>query len=488
MQVRSASVISILALATMAAIASAPVAPAASSGAAVVAVTVLSSTLLTDTGCLPATTDITDFGAITVNSSHVTSDDCVVVFGSSNDTASLRLAQRDGAGTAMGSAEFADQPTGVGNHLKGAALVNATTGWFAGYNGRILYTVNAGATWTTQPTGTAMRFLDMVAPTATHAWAVGEAGTIFATSNSGGAWGAQTSGVAVDLNGAAAASTTHAWAVGNGGTIIRTTDGGATPWTTLVSGTGQTLRGIDSASTTSAWAIGDAGLLLRTTNGTSWSVEFTASENLYDIDIVTPSVGWVVGRDGYVARTLNGGTSWTQVTAPTVENLSDIVALDASSAWVVGDLGSIYRTYDGGATWDDLSVGTISYDSIMAMPGRVWVGGQSGTILVSPLDSVPDYIDGVTDWNQGAAAFGACLREVTDATPTWNVNAACTKSDGNWWRAVPATTADPSAEVARTATGQVGGVANLRWGFRTALDQRAGAYDASVRFEVVAPG
>ena len=47
------------------------------------------------------TPPVTDFGTVNLGSSNVTSADCVVKFGASNDTSALRVYQQDGRGKAM---------------------------------------------------------------------------------------------------------------------------------------------------------------------------------------------------------------------------------------------------------------------------------------------------------------------------------------------------------------------------------------------------
>ncbi len=75
-------------------------APAATSSS-VVSATVPSATSVDVSGCLTGADDVTDFGIVQPGSSVVTGTDCVVGFGSSNDTAALRMGQLDGIGRAM---------------------------------------------------------------------------------------------------------------------------------------------------------------------------------------------------------------------------------------------------------------------------------------------------------------------------------------------------------------------------------------------------
>lgn len=74
--------------------------PAATSST-VVGATVPSATNLDIAACRGGTTGITDFGSVLPGTGVVTTADCTVTFGSSNDTAALRLYQEDRGGIAM---------------------------------------------------------------------------------------------------------------------------------------------------------------------------------------------------------------------------------------------------------------------------------------------------------------------------------------------------------------------------------------------------
>lgn len=71
------------------------------SSSTVVTASVISATNINVGGCLPLTLNVTELGVVLPGSSAVTSSDCVVEFGSSNDTSMLRAYQTDGSGSAM---------------------------------------------------------------------------------------------------------------------------------------------------------------------------------------------------------------------------------------------------------------------------------------------------------------------------------------------------------------------------------------------------
>ena len=76
----------------------------AASSNVVVSVTIASATNLVTSGCAGGVAGRTDFGVALPGQSYVTSSDCDVAFGSSNDTSQLRISQGDQVGVAMHSA------------------------------------------------------------------------------------------------------------------------------------------------------------------------------------------------------------------------------------------------------------------------------------------------------------------------------------------------------------------------------------------------
>ncbi len=101
------------------------------SSSTVVSVTIPSATSIDATGCASGTANITDFGLVLPGTSAVTSSNCIVRFGSSNDTASLRVAQQDRLGGAMWQ------------HTRGALDASFDGPGGAG-NGRFLFAIGSG--------------------------------------------------------------------------------------------------------------------------------------------------------------------------------------------------------------------------------------------------------------------------------------------------------------------------------------------------------
>jgi uncharacterized delta-60 repeat protein len=84
------------------------------SSSVVVTLDVISSTSLVTTGCATSTAGRTDFGTVQPGSTVLTSQDCALTFGSSNDTGRLLVFQRDGLGDALARATDGTPQAGWG--------------------------------------------------------------------------------------------------------------------------------------------------------------------------------------------------------------------------------------------------------------------------------------------------------------------------------------------------------------------------------------
>lgn len=85
----------------IAAVCAAAASGTAATSSTVISVTVPSATNLDASACESGVAGRTDFGNVLPGTSTVTSSDCTITFGSSNDTAKLRIQQTDRRGVAM---------------------------------------------------------------------------------------------------------------------------------------------------------------------------------------------------------------------------------------------------------------------------------------------------------------------------------------------------------------------------------------------------
>lgn len=154
--------------------------------------------------------------------------------------------------------------------------------------------------------------------------------------------------------------------------------------------------------------------------------------------------------------------------------------------------GSLDTRFDGdGRAQTSFSGGSDEPDgSSIGVDGELLVAGRcSDDFCVANFatgGTISDYANSVTDWNDGATAFGACLDSVAaGATATWTVpGGGCLASDGPEWNGVPTT---PTKVAHTTVAATTGATARLKFGIRTAQSTAPGTYRAPVEFEVLAP-
>jgi hypothetical protein len=116
---------------------------------------------------------------------------------------------------------------------------------------------------------------------------------------------------------------------------------------------------------------------------------------------------------------------------------------------------------------------------------RVFQTDGTGAAMASGANSIPDYDETNSDWDDGSGMFGACLRaKGATTTAGWTLDATCAASDGSHWHAIPATSADVDSRIAGSdSTGE----ARLLFGIRADSGQAAGTYSAGITFEIIAP-
>jgi photosystem II stability/assembly factor-like uncharacterized protein len=477
----------------------------------VVTVTVPSASWIDTTGCAPNVPGRTSFGSVLPGSSAVTTLDCDVEFGSSNDTASLHTWQTDGNGTAMTRATWTTRTSGTTNDLQDVDATSASTAWVSAQNGMMLRTTNGGANWTiwtNAQTGVGTWLYGVGAVDANITWAVGGSGTIIRTINGGTNWTDQSVGGG-QLYDVEALDATNAWAVGQGGRILKTTNAGAL-WSPQVSTTVENINDVDVVDANVLWAVGFNGVVLKTTDGgATWVARPSPvpGQNNRAIAAIDASTAFLGDSGADVWKTTNGGGSWTRVLDRNGA-ITNIDALDAPSSQTVfsGALpaGYIDRTSDGGTTWTDESPSATLpgiYAVAAADESSAYAVGAGGVIYTTPSSAVADFAnDGTADFDTVGSLnlFGACLRDAdlgaTGGGGGWiedtNTGADCADGDGDPWNAIPA--GSPGVKIASIAApdaenGATDPVAHIRFGFRAKADQPPGRYLAPLTFQVVAP-
>jgi photosystem II stability/assembly factor-like uncharacterized protein len=418
----------VLACAALGALATVAASPAASSNV-VVTTDIASATVVDASGCAPDQPGITAFGTVQPGTTVLTSTDCDVSFGSTNDTASLRLAQADGTATAMSHpTTIWTRAVGVSARMRRVRSVGGTT-LALNTGGYVVRSTDGGQTWPYTSPYLFANATRLSMPSSSVAWAVGTSAIRISSNVSAPtpAWGAPIANMpGITVNDLAATSATSAWAFGNGGAIRRTTNAGATAWTTVASGVTWNINGADVLDSDSLVAWGPDGHVLVTSDATTWrdislptsySVSaatiidddhvFAVSNDriwstanatsasptwvphyagrrtgVLDIRFANANVGVGVGNNGFTTRTTDGGATWTPSDAGTWDSLESVAWDSAASTFVAVGAGvSAHRSTDSGGSWSSSLAGLTSWaDVATSTDGRAWRVGSDGLV------------------------------------------------------------------------------------------------------------
>ena len=404
----------------------------AATSSSVVGATVLSAAWIDPAGCLQGTANVTDIGPVAAGTSTVTTSDCIVKFGSSNDTSMLRMSQRDGGGHAM-------RP-GASNGVLSYWPLNGSFQDIGSLGNSL---VPAGAP--NAPT--------FGSPTASRGDAAIHDATDVMTAPYNAAYDTPV-------------FTVDAW--------FRTTNNAGVKAIVNKSEPGgccfgrQFLIEFDNLCA----CPGPALKGMTTTTTTTYTVR-TPAPPLQDG--AWHHVAYVVNAEPRQSLYVDGVLVHQQLMAGTVATTVDPVRVGHHYA-------SLVENFVG--ELDEVRIQNVARTA-----------SEVATLAAGNVPDYSD-AGGIDWASTGTSFFGACLRDVNDgafagATPwTEGPGNTCPLTDGTYWQAIPG--ASPGTKVAFTTAADAQGgatdpTAHLRFGFRATAAQTAGAYSAPVLFEVVAP-
>ena len=217
--------------------------------------------------------------------------------------------------------------------------------------GAIHVSSNGGNTFTNYGIGggdlNSVYFID-----ANTAWAVGNGGRVVKSVNGGASWTVQTSNTAQNLTGVKFTSTTNGYACGDNGTVIYTVNGG-TNWLSYTTSSTRNLLSIDVSSGVIIATASDGAILKY--NGSVWSAidyKSVVKPEVRSVSMVNASVFYTCGGGGFINVSIDAGATRTYQANPMQAPLSDIYMYDGNKGWAVASTNNaILRTADGGTTW-----------------------------------------------------------------------------------------------------------------------------------------
>ncbi len=446
-----------------------PAAPGASSGT-IVGATVPSAISLDDTGCRSSAA--LDLGSLPINSWAIGAP-CSITFGSSNDTARLKIWQRDETATAMETITTTWTPRSGATQWNAVAAGSSTNiGWAAGNGGpgepdvRFEKSTDGGSSWSAAglTTCNGNSVLDLDAFSDTALWSASSTRICHST-DGGQTWTIDYTIPTSSFAHMVMISPTLGYAVGNGTHVYRTVNG--TTWTDLgavasanfnyfASIHADAAGNIVIGARTSTLPTSSYGVVWSTNGGGSWSEQVLAtgtgvdSYGVFGALVINPTTLLVSGPQmrTYRGTFALGVWTWTQVSAYTLSHVPYVRSGDGAIFAAAGG-DSIFRSTDDGATWTTLPMNTGMSPHQRELAGngnQLWVIGYTDRRIASP-DSGANWTaasnkptwSAALAWSASkffiAGSNGNAIRS-TDGGATrtaWALGTAATINDGVTW-------------------------------------------------------
>ncbi|MCL4472319.1 MAG: YCF48-related protein [Actinobacteria bacterium] len=291
----------------------------------------------------------------------------------------------------------------------GVSFSGSGLGLISGWNGTIMRSTDAGATWAPVKLPVTADLYSVVCLDADTAIAVGGGGNILRSTDAGRTWVKIDSPTKETLNSVASTGGGGAVAVGWRGTIISTRDGGKT-WTPLFASqdTSLNLQSVSFSPGGTGFTVSSTGSAFKSTDAVNWQQVTlpNSDQKLYGVDLldnrnvilagnvdqdkvfiyggttvflktydggtswgygprnlnvsvltikfVGPNDLVAAGWDGQILRTNDGGNNWTTLVSHTTRAIRSMAFMDANNIFAVGDGETILHSRDGGRTWQKI--------------------------------------------------------------------------------------------------------------------------------------
>lgn len=267
------------------------------------------------------------------------------------------------------------------------AAPSAQVAWAAGTAGKVVRTEDGGKTWTAQKTKTLENIQGITAFDDKTAIIVGNHSLILYTSDAGATWSQATQPAPpkpeisklfrVQIAG------NSVWAVGEYNTLLRSDDKGVT-WTRLLPEKDRNLNTIAFAGNVGI-IFGEAGVTLRSTDGgVTWEeIKVDNQVSLMNVAFRDDQHGVAVGLTGTMMATDDAGATWRSIPMVTEEHLLNVRWED--DQWkAVGDKGVIVTSNAEAKEWKAGKIfeGDVAWRTQMVKQGpRYYVVGANLAIL-----------------------------------------------------------------------------------------------------------
>ncbi len=258
---------------------------------------------------------------------------------------------------------------------------------------QVIYSMDGGETWAVAAMvdSADFDFNDISMVNATTGYAACEDHRVMKTTDGGATWFKVTDPATStnDLETASFVDANTGYVFGAAGAGFKTTDGGTT-WTPLTTNITGIIYGSHFVDAQTGFIVGASGSGQKTTDGGTTFTPMTtnmATSATYSIYMVNANLGFLCGSTGKVRKTTDAGTTWTTVDVPsTSPTLYKIEFKDENYGMTVGSVGRTYYTSDGGTTWnfENTSMSTIyalSIEKTSADTSAAFVVGSNAYVM-----------------------------------------------------------------------------------------------------------
>ncbi|MDI6766716.1 MAG: YCF48-related protein [Bacteroidota bacterium] len=250
-------------------------------------------------------------------------------------------------------------------------FVNSDTGWFV--QSDLYRTTDGGESW--NPSGLS-GLRRIYCYDRSHCWACGYNGKIVFSSDAGITWTEQNSGVTDWLTAIKFVNTQIGWTGGGGTTILKTTNGGSIWFTQTTLGTG--LDRIFTLDSNNVWLLGTHGVAHTTDGGLTWLPNKLGQPS--PLFFLNRDTGWAATRDS-IYRTFDGGYTWEALGRRPISVYT--VFADVNFGWS-RQTSIVHRTTNSGASWES-ELQTDVYHMLWSIhfvdSSHGWVAGNGGTLI-----------------------------------------------------------------------------------------------------------
>lgn len=263
-----------------------------------------------------------------------------------------------------------------------AFAANGKTLVAAGEKGRLLRSLDAGATWKQEslPVSASMRVILFTRKG--ELWVAGDSAQLFHSKDNGETWAVSWLPKPLTVNGLFETSEGGLYVASPRGTLFHSPD--QENWVEYaLPKTPQYFLDIWSSPDGEVIVSGGDGYISRSTNGKTWSrIKLETRADLMSIYAKSPDELYVAGFKGTILYSSNRGKSWTRRTTGTTANLTKLFATSDGTMIAVGYNGEIISSSDG-VTWQRQQSPTkrALFGGFATPDGGAYAVGDRGVLL-----------------------------------------------------------------------------------------------------------